>query len=305
VRHPTKLRVLLALTVVVLVAAALSITLAAPLKVTGHGSPPCGGIRVLDTSTGRLLSCNFDDEFDGTALDPNHWSVVRSAQQGFHAGAECYVDDGKHVSVGNGLLTLTVTRTNGPYDCNGRLTHYLSGMVSSSGHFAQRYGVISIHAELPAAAGLQPALWMYPQVQSYGAWPNSGEIDIAELFGSDPNGVAAHLHFRPLYGTVNGVGQTCPVTDPGGSFHTYSVSWTPQDITFSYDGTLCAQFTSWQPAPPLNQPAPFDHPFYLLLEMALGSTAGNLPSVGTPMPSSLRIDWVRVWGQSGGNSDDR
>lgn len=280
---------------IVLITLGLIVGLRSDTERSGSGNPGCGGTRVLDTSTGQPMRCTFDDEFDGTSLDPTRWSVVRTEAAGFHAGPECYVDDAQHVSVGGGVLTLTATRTAHPYDCGGRMTNYLSGMVSSSGHFAQQYGVVAVHAELPATAGLQPALWMYPQAETYGPWPNSGEIDIAELFGNNPGAVSAHLHFKPRNGTQNGVGQNCSVADPSGTFHTYTVTWTPQQLVFGYDGRLCARFAGWQAAG-MNPPAPFDHPFYLLLEMALGSTAGNLPSATTPLPARLRVDWIRAWG---------
>lgn len=294
-RHPRLTLVLAVLTSTLLVLGILAAL--ANHENAGSGRPGCGGTRVINAADGSVLRCTFDDEFDGTALNTKRWSVVRSAELGFHAGAECYVDDGSHVGVGAGVLTLTVTRLAAPRSCNGRSSNYESGMVSSSGHFSQLYGRFEVRAELPAELGLQPALWMYPQAQTYGRWPNSGEIDIAELFGSDPSQVASHLHFRPLVGTVNGIGQGCPVVDPSGAFHTYGVTWGPREMTFTYDGVTCVSYSTWQPAAPLSPPAPFDHPFYLLLELALGSEANNLPSPTTSLPAHMSVDWVRVWGR--------
>ncbi|WP_338182036.1 glycoside hydrolase family 16 protein [Jatrophihabitans sp.] len=255
----------------------------------------CG---TISAPGGGRWHCTFDDEFDGSTLDPAHWQVVKTTQYGFHSGAECYVDDGQHVGVGRGVLTLTVTHSAEPVGCGGISTQYASGMVTSSGHFAQLYGRFEIRAKLPAEAGLQPALWMYPQAQTYGRWPTSGEIDIAELFGSSPGSVAAHLHYRGRDGLPTSQGGSCSVSDPAGEFHTYGVDWTPTSIAFEVDGRQCADFTNWQPNQPLSQPAPFDHPFYILLELALGNTSPNLPSAATALPASMEVDYVRAWGSS-------
>jgi beta-glucanase (GH16 family) len=261
---------------------------------TSQSSSHCSG--TVTGPDGQRWHCTFDEEFNGHTLNPAHWQVVQTTQYGFHSGQECYVDDGKHAVVGGGVLTLTLTHSAQPVGCGTMSTPYASGMVTSSGRFSQLYGRFEIRAKLPNGSGLQPALWLYPQTETYGHWPGSGEIDIAELFGSSPGQVAAHIHYRGLSGQEQSQGQSCAVNNPDGQFHTYAVDWSPSEITFSYDGHTCTTIKSWTPNRPLAKPAPFDHPFYILLELALGNASPDLPSSTTPLPARMQVDWVRAWG---------
>jgi beta-glucanase (GH16 family) len=255
---------------------------------------PCGGHPLIRLD-GAARSCTFDDEFDGSRLDPGHWQVTTTAQNGFHSGSECYVDDGQHVAVRGGRLLLTATRSAAFAPCSVMQTPYESGMVSSTGRFAQTYGRFEIRAKLPHVPGIQPALWMYPQTEAYGHWPDSGEIDIAEIFGS-PNGQTwPHLHYLGADGSPAQPGRGCTLHRDASGYHTYTVDWAPRAIRFAYDNATCLTVSGWQPSPPLRAPAPFDKPFYLLLELALGVGA-NQPSAATPLPVTMSVDYVRVWG---------
>jgi beta-glucanase (GH16 family) len=263
----------------------------------------CGG-QAPKKSNGTPYTCSFDDEFNGSTLDPKKWQVLTTSSYGFHSGPECYVNDGQHVKESAGVLDLILTRSTNPVDCTVEQTRYLSGMVDSTGLFAQAYGRFEVRAKLPPGIGLQPALWMFPESSKYGAWPNSGEIDIAEAFGLGVNGllpgllpdeVWPHLHYQSWLGPA-APGAMCDVPGSTTSFHTYAVDWTPQLITFLYDGKSCASYT-WTPAGTASHaPEPFDQPFFISLELALGSLDPDLVSdLLTPFPSTLAIDYVRVW----------
>jgi beta-glucanase (GH16 family) len=265
-------------------------------------SRACGG-EVPRRADGSAYVCSFDDEFDGAGLDSSKWSVLKTTDYGFHSGPECYVDDGRHVTQSGGVLRLTVTREAEPTDCIVAQTRYLSGMVISAGKFTQTYGRFEIRAKMPPGIGLQPALWLYPQTLTYGKWPHSGEIDIAEAFGLAvpdllpsllPDLVWPHLHYQgPLVQAAPG--GACNVPGSTTSYHTYAVDWRPTAISFLYDGKPCGTYT-WNPAPPLTPPAPFDRPFFILLELALGKVAPDLVNdLLTPFPSTLSVDYVRVW----------
>jgi beta-glucanase (GH16 family) len=255
---------------------------------------PCGGRPVIELD-GTQHRCTFDDEFDGSAVDPGKWQVLETTQYGFHTGQECFVADHRHVSVANGMLRLTATRSAQAQHCVTTFsTPYRSGMITSTGRFAQRYGRFVVRAELPRGAGVQPAVWMYPQQLTYGPWPDSGEIDIAEAFGSATGQAWPHLHYLGADGQETHPGQACDVHGRAAGFHTYAVDWTPSSFRFTYDGATCLTVGSWTPAPPLAAPAPFDRPFYLLLELATG-VGSNAPTAATILPRSLLVDYVRVW----------
>jgi beta-glucanase (GH16 family) len=82
-------------------------------------------------------------------------------------------------------------------------------------------------------------------------------------------------------------------------FHTYSVDWTPRSFTFRYDGARCLRVDRWTPAAPLAAPAPFDRPFFVALEFATGIKQ-NSPRPTMPLPQTMQVDYVRVWGRGAG-----
>ncbi len=264
--------------------------LALTLSSCSGDSSPCGP--TVERSSGGDWVCTFADDFNGSTLDRSSWQVAVTSEIGFTQSAgECYVDDPAHVKVANGLLTLTATKLARPAPCGPISSTYLSGMVFSKDRFAQAYGRFEVRAKLPRGAGFQPAIWMYPQGLAYG--DRSGEIDIAESFGV-PDVVSPHLHVHDASGTDHPQGADCGVTDASGSFHTYTVEWEPDEIRFLYDGVPCTTIRRWDTGPPLVPPAPFDQPFFVLLQLGLGYGA-NAPSAATRFPGQLQIDYVRAW----------
>jgi beta-glucanase (GH16 family) len=208
------------------------------------------------------------------------------------ASHECYVDDPQHVQVADGHLTLTATRLPAPASCGlPESSPYRSGMVTSKYAFAQAYGRFDVRAKLPQGAGFQPALWMYPRDMDYG--DRSGEIDIAESFGT-PDVVSPHIHVHDAAGTDHPQGAYCRVADASGSFHTYTMEWLPSSITFLYDGRPCSVIRNWQTGPPLVTPQPFDKPFFMALQLALGF-GPNAPTAATHFPGRVDVDYVRAW----------
>jgi beta-glucanase (GH16 family) len=285
--HPARLVLAVVAGVVLLVVGAwFAVSRKSPLELASS----CDGesARVA----GKASVCTFDDEFDGTALDPAKWQVLSTPRVGFHSGFECFVDNGQHVDVGGGTLHLTLAASTAGTGCRRLGLPYESGMVLTKGRFAQTYGRFTIRAKLPATPGVQPALWLYPRQLTYGHWPRSGEIDIAEVFGVASQ-TWPHLHYLGPAGQLH-PGRACSVTPNASGFHTYSVDWTPAAFTFRYDGVRCVTIARWTPAPPLAAPAPFDKPFFILLELATGSGV-TAPSPTMPLPQAMQVDYVRVW----------
>jgi beta-glucanase (GH16 family) len=256
----------------------------------------CGG-RWLAKPGGGVWSCSFDDEFNGSALDTSKWVPQQTALSGFHSGAECFVNDPSNISESGGTLNLTVHATAAPFSCGGRYTtQYTSGSVSTFGLFAQAYGRFEVRAKLPAATvrGLQESFWLWPQNSTrYGAaWPDSGEIDIAEAYSGYPGYAIPYIHYVAAAPDAHVTSYSCHLTDPA-AFHTYTAVWTTSTITISYDGATCL-VDSWNPYG-LTKPAPFDQPFMVALTQGLGiGTNAFDPSI-TPLPATTRIDYVRVW----------
>lgn len=263
---------------------------AAAISSCSDDSTACGP--PLEKSSGGEWTCTFADDFDGGSLDRSKWQVTRTSVIGFtHASRECYIDDPAHVNVADGLLTLTATKLPSPARCGAFATPYQSGMIFSKGRFAQTYGRFEVRAKLPRGAGFQSAIWMWPQDLAYGK--RSGEIDIAESFGT-PDIISPHLHMRDAAGVDQAPGEYCRVANASGEFHTYAVEWLPSGFEFLYDGVPCMTLRSWDPGAPLAAPQPFDKPFFILLQLALGFGA-NAPSASTPFPGTFVIDYVRAW----------
>jgi beta-glucanase (GH16 family) len=271
------------------------ITAAALASVPGTAAAAttdCGSTQIPDPS-GGYWTCTFGDDFSGTSLNPANWQALTTATSGFSQAGECYVNDPAHVQVGGGDLTLTATRSARAQRCVGAWsTRYQSGMVVSKDLFSQAYGRFEARVKFPQGTGFQSGYWMWPQDMAYGS--SSGEIDVAEYYGAYPSLVFPHTHIKDASGADHGQGAYCNVTDPSGTFHTYAVEWLPTSIKFIYDGATCLNITSWDPPAPLVFPQPFDQPFFMILQLALGYGA-NAPNLRSRFPAQYVIDYVRAW----------
>jgi beta-glucanase (GH16 family) len=238
-------------------------------------------------------NCTFDDEFNGTTLNTNNWVPQVTASSGFVNGATaCYVDNPGTISVSGGDLNLTAQQV-APFTCpdgsNSFTTSYEAGMVSTSGLFDQTYGAFEVSAKLPPSVveGLQETMWLYPQNLTYGAWPDSGEIDFAEFYSEFPGLDVPYIHYSQSSTDPNVTSFDCLINQD--SFNTYGVDWTPTAITVMYNGQPCLVDH------PSTGSQPFDQPFFIALTQALGvGTNAFAPGV-TELPATTQIDWVRAW----------
>jgi beta-glucanase (GH16 family) len=271
---------------------------AAPPVSTTPPQPANCGDRTLKKPDGSTWRCSFDDEFDGTSVDTTKWRVQATSWNGFHSGAECFVDDPDNVSVSGGALHLTVRQEKYGFTCAAPKkpygSQYTSGMLTSFGKFTQAYGRFEIRAKVPPAKvkGLQSSFWLWPEnPQKYGAiWPASGEIDIAEAFSRWPDRLVPYIHYTgSTYNTTN---NNCIVGDTS-QYHTYVLVWTQQTMTITYDGATCL-VSEWYPLA-LQPPAPFDQPFMISLTQALGIDSNAFVPGSTPLPATTTVDYVRVW----------
>jgi beta-glucanase (GH16 family) len=254
------------------------------------GAPNCTTTPVK--ANGTPWVCTFVDNFDGTTLDTSKWLVQTTAASNYTIGGECYMDDPKNVSVSNGSLQLTVRKEAAPVTCGPRTSSFTGGTVNTYRKWSQTYGRFEIRAKFPTATvkGLHSALWLWPDNPvKYGAWPASGEIDIAEMYSQYPDRVIPFIHYLPLKLTQTNNYCTLKVDD----WHTYVAEWTATTITISFDGKVCVKDTI--SARGLAAPKPFDHPFMIALTQGLG-VGGNAPDPATvQVPATTSVDYVRVW----------
>jgi beta-glucanase (GH16 family) len=170
-----------------------------------------------------------------------------------------------------------------------------SGRITTREKFEQTYGKFEAKIKMPAGQGLWPAFWMMGNNVDTAGWPNNGEIDIMEIIGSEPSTLYGTVH-GPGYSGEDGIGGS--TTLPGGAkfaddFHLFAVEWSPEQIIWTLDGT---QYLSLKKSQlPAGKRWVFDHPFYLLLNLAVGGVWPGPPNAQTKFPATLLVDYVRVY----------
>ena len=269
----------------------------------------------------------WSDEFNGTRIDRSKWGFDVNCWGGGNAERQCYTDTPRNASVSGGLLTITARRekTSGfalPHDQRGgadgrRQTTkpFTSARMVTRGKAAWRYGKIEIRARLPLGQGTWPALWMLPEDNRYGAWPRSGEIDLMEAVNlgvpcracasGREDHVLGTIHFgdRPPGNRFLSTNTTLPGAIDG--FHVYSFEWTATTMQWSIDGRVYANrmIGEWSTPASRDKHAPFDTPFHLIMNLAIGGHLAedrNAKGVDpTGFPKRMDIDWVRVWQRPG------
>ena len=258
----------------------------------------CGGV-TLTKADGTPWVCSFDDEFDGTTLDPV-WSALTTAQSGFSSGAECLVDSPNNISVSEGALHLTARREDAPFTCNSPNGDYTTqntgATVSTNGKWSQTYGRFEARAAFPhvTVPGVQETLWLWPDDPfRYGYWPWSGEIDWAEAYSQYPDRVIPFIHYAYKTPDFDSTNNYCGVENLW-EYHTYVVEWTTESIKVTFDGQTCLD-DHWDPADPLVKPQPFDQPFMIAFTQFLGQGGNAYDPATTPLPATTKIDYMRVW----------
>jgi beta-glucanase (GH16 family) len=273
-------------------------TTAPTTSTTAAPTLPCGGS--LPKAGGGTWQCSWSDEVNGTTLDTSKWLVQQTSLSGFTQGGGCFVNSPGNVAVGGGTLRLTARKEAAPFTCADPVhgaftTQYTTASVSTFGRFSQAFGRFEVRAKLAPVfvTGLQTSFWLWPDDQfKYGAWPASGEIDIAEIYTQYPDRAIPYVHYNPATLDWNVTNNYCLINDIS-QYHTYAVEWTTDTITILYDGKTCL-VDDWDPAG-LVKPAPFDHPFMVALTQALGMTTNAFDPATTPLPATTQVDYVRVW----------
>jgi len=178
---------------------------------------------------------------------------------------------------------------------DGIFRNYTSARLVTRGKFEIKYGRIEARLKVPFGQGIWPAFWMLGVDINTVGWPNCGEIDIMENIGREPSTVHGTLH-GPGYS--GGSPLTGSLTLPEGrrftdDFHTFAVEWEPREIRFFIDDVM------YQKKSTADLPAGarwvFDHPFYLLLNLAVGGNWPGYPDATTTFPQMLTVDYVRIY----------
>jgi beta-glucanase (GH16 family) len=238
----------------------------------------------------------WSDEFNapnGSPPDPAKWNIV-SAGEGFgNNEQETYTSRPANVQQQNGNLVITARKEDltGP---DGIPRHYTSARINTQNRFTQKYGRFEARIQLPTGKGIWPAFWLLGDNHETAPWPDCGEIDILESIGA-PDTIYSTIH-GPGYSGRKGPTTKFPL--PAGesvntAFHLYAVEWSPDDIKFFFDDHLIAHRTPADLPPGTHWV--YDHPFYLLLNLAVGGYWPGYPDDTTVFPQQMLIDYVRVY----------
>jgi beta-glucanase (GH16 family) len=228
----------------------------------------------------------WSDEFDKDgAPDPAKWTyeegLIRNRELQYYTA-----DRRENARVEGGHLVVEARRE------TWKNAEYTSASVITKGKAEWQYGRIEVRAKLPGGRGTWPAIWMMPNVAM--KWPDKGEIDIMENVGFEPDVIHANIHTQ-AYNHVKRTnkGAKTVVEKPDQSFHVYALEWTPEKMDFFVDKTLYFSYANEK-----NGPAvwPFDKPFYLILNVAVGGAWGGQKGVdASAFPRRMEVDYVRVY----------
>lgn len=238
----------------------------------------------------------WSDEFDGAAgapPDSNKWMQEVGGDGWGNQELQYYTLDEDNALL-NGDSTLSISaQAEAGKDCWYGPCRYTSARLITQHRFSQRYGRFEARLKVPVGKGLWPAFWMLGDPNHCTGWPECGEIDVMENVGSEPNTVYGTVH-GPSYQDRAGVGgQTRTLQPLSENFHVFTVEWEPEKITWFLDGSSFHVVTAEDL--PDDVPWVFDHPFYLLLNVAVGGTWPGDPAPETVFPQRMVVDYVRVY----------
>ena len=269
----------------------------------------------------------WSDEFDGKEIDRAKWDFdLGNGFFNYDANTwisgwgnnelQYYTREPENAFVKDGALHIRAVKEsyNG---CGYTSARLKSRKRDGSPLFNKKYGKFEFRAKLPTGKGVWPALWMLPQDEKYSGWPASGEIDILEAKGQEPNTVHGTLHFGSRWPLNTNISKSYQLPGNGtiADYHVYSLEWEPGEIRWSLDGQLYATQSFWwsssktdgnKGAKPAHEnelnawPAPFDQPFYIVMNVAVGGQFLGNPDKTTAFPAEMLVDYVRVYDKVGG-----
>ncbi|GIJ19962.1 glycoside hydrolase family 16 protein [Micromonospora lutea] len=240
----------------------------------------------------------WQDEFNlpaGTPVDQSKWRFDIGGHGWGNNERQYYTNSTSNaVHDGQGNLVITARRENpANYQCHYGRCEYTSARLLTAATFSQAYGRFEARIKIPRGQGIWPAFWMLGNDFGNVGWPASGEIDIMENVGREPNTVHGTIH-GPGYSGGGGIGGSRTIGQPlADTFHTYRVDWEPNSIRWYLDGS---EFFRVDPGRLGGNRWVFDHPFFMILNVAVGGNWPGYPDGSTQFPQQMLVDYVRVHG---------
>ena len=242
----------------------------------------------------------WSDEFngaDGSGPDPAKWVLETGGGGWGNNELEYYTARPQNAFQRHGNLVIQVVKEKFT-GSDGVSRDYTSARLKTDGTFSQAYGRFEARIKIPQGQGIWPAFWMLGDHIDKVGWPDCGEIDIMENIGKEPSLVHGTIH-GPGYSGAKGIGD--PFALPGNQrfaddFHVYAIEWEPEAIRFYVDDHLYATRTPSDL--PKGTKWAYNHPFFLLLNVAVGGDWPGSPDSTSSFPQTMLVDYVRVYARS-------
>lgn len=228
----------------------------------------------------------WQDEFEASELDSEKWVAEIGGHGWGNNEYQFYTDRPENIRLEDGNLVIEARKE------FFIRRHYTSGRIKTQGLFSFTYGRVEARMKLPYGQGIWPAFWMLGDNIDEVPWPLSGEIDIMEHIGKEPRRIYGTVH-GPGYSGSGGIGHftTLPENSLQEEFHTFAIEWDPGEIRWFVDDEEFFKLTSDQ----VNNEWVYDHPFFILINLAVGGYWPGYPDESTVFPQFLTVDYVRVY----------
>lgn len=245
------------------------------------------------------------DDFNGKKLDKKSWNYEFHEPGWVNNELQSYDDSKENTYIKDGYLIIQPLKK---VNDDGSVS-YTSGRVNTQGKHAFTYGRFEARLKVPKGQGYLPAFWMMPDDESfYGQWPKCGEIDIMEVLGHQTDTLYGTLHFGEPHSQDQGT-YKLESGNFADEFHVFAVEWEPGEIRLYCDGIKYKTMNDWYTKRPgfgeVTYPAPFDQPFYLIFNVAVGGNWPGYPDSTTPFDEQAQmvVDYVKVYQKKSYNED--
>jgi len=246
--------------------------------------------RIKKNPTAAGWKLKWSEEFNYKGLpDSTIWNYAEGGKGYGNNELQYYTKaDTNNAIVKNGKLYITALKQ------TKENNKYTSARLFTKDKVEFMYGRIEISAKLPAGRGTWPAIWMLGKNRTAISWPECGEIDIMEHVGYDPDSIHGTIHSK-AYNHIRGTqkGKAIFIKNPYTVFNTYAIEWTPEKIDFIVNDVVYNSFKNEHRS---TAEWPFDQPFYLILNLAVGGNWGGKMGVDDNVfPATMEVDYIRVF----------
>ena len=231
----------------------------------------------------------WSEEFDQSTLDMNSWNYETGGYW-FNNELQYYRGGTANTALQNGKLVITAKKE------TYQNREHTSARLTTEGKVEYKYGRIDVRGKLPKGQGIWPAIWLLGNDLSSLGWPACGELDMVELLGHTPQTVHGSINYGPQgnsWAYTKTTSYTLPGEDFSDKYHVFSILWEENSIKYYVDDNLYTTYTpnnivsgqSWR----------FNHPFFFILNVAVGGDWPGNPDQTTAFPQQMLIDYIRVF----------